>query len=207
MDSEKTTPISETEQRIFDAAHHVFMQKGLDGAKMQEIADTAGINKSLLHYYFRSKEKLYETVAKFILARAVPAIRDILEADLPLEQKLRRFIDQYITLIRLNPYLPVFIISEINKHPERFFNHIMPKERPAPEALFKQIQAEIAAGKIRPIEPHHLLANIVALCAFPFIAKPMLMLLMGMSENEWAHFADNRKEAVFQFVSAALKPN
>ncbi|MBK6929731.1 MAG: TetR/AcrR family transcriptional regulator [Saprospirales bacterium] len=96
-----------TEQRIFDAAHDVFVQKGLDGAKMQEIADRAGINKALLHYYYRSKEKLYETVARAVINRAFPVIRKMLESDDPLELKISRFIDFYIDLVSGNPFLPL----------------------------------------------------------------------------------------------------
>ena len=88
---ESQQPGDSTEQKIFDAAHEVFTQKGMDGAKMQEIADRAGINKALLHYYYRSKEKLYEMVAKAVIGRAVPVIQNLIESDEPLEQKITRF--------------------------------------------------------------------------------------------------------------------
>ncbi|MCC7466595.1 MAG: TetR/AcrR family transcriptional regulator, partial [Saprospiraceae bacterium] len=131
--TEKTNPEAEsTEQRIFEAAHEVFTQKGMDGAKMQEIADKAGINKALLHYYYRSKEKLYEAVVKAIMAKAVPNVRKVLESDLPLEEKITRFIDFYIGLISRNTFIPLFIISESNKHPDRFFEQVLPKDLPQP---------------------------------------------------------------------------
>ena len=113
-------PGDSTEQKIFDAAHEVFTQKGMDGAKMQEIADRAGINKALLHYYYRTKEKLYEAVVRVIISKALPAIWHVIESDLPLEEKIKRFIETYIGIISRNPFIPLFIISEINKHPERF---------------------------------------------------------------------------------------
>ena len=194
-----------TEQKIFDAAHEVFVQKGMDGAKMQEIADRAGINKALLHYYYRSKEKLYEAVARAILSRAVPVVGKLIESELPLEEKIRHFIDFYIGLISRNPYIPLFIISEINKHPEQFIENILPKELPKPQAFFKQIEEEVAAGRIRPVNPKHLIINIVSMCIFPFIAKPMARLFLGMNAAELRLFLEERKEQVTEFVLASLR--
>lgn len=195
-----------TEQKIFDAAHEVFTQKGMDGAKMQEIANRAGINKALLHYYYRTKEKLYETVARAVIGKAVPVIRQMFEGQEPLEEKIRQFIDFYISLISRNPFIPLFIISEINKHPDRFFETIFPQEMPRPEVFFKQVKEEIAAGRIRPINPKHLIVNIISLCVFPFVAKPMLRLVLGMSPAETRIFMEERKSEVTGFVLAALRP-
>jgi TetR/AcrR family transcriptional regulator len=195
-----------TEQKIFDAAHEVFLQKGMDGAKMQEIADRAGINKALLHYYYRSKEKLYESVARAILGKAVPVVRQIIENEQPLEDKIRRFIDFYIGLISRNTFIPLFIVTEINKHPERFFDTILPKDLPRPTRFFQQVEAEIAAGRIRPIKPQHLIANIVSMCVFPFLGKPLLRLFLGMSAGEMKLFMEERKAQVTEFVLASLRP-
>jgi len=195
-----------TEQKIFDAAHEVFLQKGMDGAKMQEIADRAGINKALLHYYYRSKEKLYESVARAILGKAVPVVQQIIENEQPLEEKIRRFIDFYIGLISRNTFIPLFIVTEINKHPERFFDTILPKDLPKPTRFFQQVEAEIAAGRIRPIKPQHLLANVVAMCVFPFLGKPLLRLFLGMSAGEMKLFMEERKAQVTEFVLASLRP-
>jgi len=199
-------PGDSTEQKIFEAAHEVFTQKGMDGAKMQEIADRAGINKALLHYYYRTKEKLYESVAKAIIGRAIPAIRQIIESELPLEEKIRQFIEAYIGVISRNPFIPLFILSEINKHPERFIDTIIPKDLPKPEVFFRQVEAEIAAGRIRPIKPQHLIVNVISLCVFPFVGKPMMRILLGMGSGEMRIFLEERKEEVTRFVLAALRP-
>jgi len=195
-----------TEQKIFDAAHEVFTQKGMDGAKMQEIADRAGINKALLHYYYRSKDKLYETVAKAVIGRAVPVIRQMFEGEQALEEKIRNFIDFYIQLISRNPFIPLFIISEINKHPDRFFEAIFPREMPRPEVFISQVVEEAAAGCIRPTDPRHLIVHIISLCVFPFVGKPMLRLVLGMSPEETRTFMEARKTEVTEFVLAALRP-
>ncbi len=203
---ESQQPGDSTEQKIFDAAHEVFTQKGMDGAKMQEIADRAGINKALLHYYYRSKEKLYETVARAIIGKALPALRQVIESEVPLEEKIRGFVETYIDIISRNTFIPLFIISEINKHPDRFIDSVFPQELPKPEFFFRQVEAEIAAGRIRPIKPQHLIVNIVSLCIFPFVGKPMMRILLGMSMGEMRMFLEERKFEVTNFVLASLRP-
>jgi TetR/AcrR family transcriptional regulator len=206
--TEKTNPEAEsTEQRIFEAAHEVFTQKGMDGAKMQEIADKAGINKALLHYYYRSKEKLYEAVVKAIMAKAVPNVRKVIESDLPLEEKITRFIDFYIGLIAKNTFIPLFIISEINKHPDRFFEQVLPKDLPQPEIFFRQVEDEIAAGRIRPVKPQHLIMHIISMCIFPFLGKPLLGLFLGITPQDMKTLLDERKREVTDFVLAGLRPD
>ena len=195
-----------TEQKIFEAAREVFTQKGMDGAKMQEIADRAGINKALLHYYYRSKEKLYEMVVRAVIGKALPALRQIIESDLPLEEKIRGFISTYIDVISHNTFIPLFIISEINKHPEHFFETILPKDLPKPEVFFRQVEEEIAAGRIRPVKPQHLIVHIISMCVFPFVGKPMMRILLGMSSGEMRMFLEERKQEVTVFVLAALRP-
>ncbi|MBU6340510.1 MAG: TetR family transcriptional regulator [Bacteroidetes bacterium] len=200
-------PVQETtEQKIFDAAHELFVQKGLDGAKMQEIADKAGINKALLHYYYRTKEKLFEMVAKAIIHQGVPVFRKKLESDKPLEEKIAEFVDSYIDLIRLNPFMPVFIISEMNKHPQHFFEKIMPAELPKPQKFIRQIEEAVAEGRIRPVNPQHLVVNIMALCAFPFVARPMMQMVLGLNAHEIEAFFKQRKTEVTEFIFAALRP-
>lgn len=198
--------LTETEQKIFDAAHEVFVQRGLDGAKMQEIADRAGINKALLHYYFRSKEKLFETIARAILNRNVPIVRSIIESDLVLETKIERLIAQYIAVISRNSYLPIFLISEMNKHPDRFFDSIFPKELPRPEVFVRQVEEAVAEGRIRAVEPSHLIVNVMSMCLMPFVAKPLLRVLLGMTPEEWDKFIQQRTSEVIGFVFASLRP-
>lgn len=200
-------PTDSTEQKIFEAAHAVFTVKGKDGAKMQEIANRAGINKAMLHYYYRTKEQLYHTVARAVVKRAVPIIGQMLEGKEPLEEKITRFVDIYIDLIARNPFIPLFVISEVNKHPEHFFEHVFPADMPSPSHFFEQVKAEIEAGRIREINPKHLIVNIVSMCVFPFVGKPMIRLILGMDAAETTQFLAERKAAVTSFVLSALRPD
>lgn len=124
-----------TEQRILSAAKKVFISKGMAGARMQDIADAAGINKALLHYYFRSKEKLFEMIFKEVVKEFLPKINLIFESDKNLFEKIDMFCTEYIEQIRKTPYLPVFILNEINQQPEVLIKKMWGNRKP-PVDLF-----------------------------------------------------------------------
>src|SRR5574339_606892 len=118
MVKKKNTDTSE--EKILAAARKVFMEKGMAGARMQDIADEDGINKALLHYYFRSKDKLFETIFAETSSRFIPRMTEILNADTPLFEKINTFCEAYISQIQQNPYMPLFLMNEANKHPDSF---------------------------------------------------------------------------------------
>src|SRR5271169_392301 len=109
-----------TKEKILAAAKKVFMTKGMAGARMQDIADEAGINKALLHYYFRSKDKLFEMIYLEEAKKFFPKISMIFQSELPLFEKIKQFADEYISEILENPYLPWFVFNEINRDPDKF---------------------------------------------------------------------------------------
>src|SRR5215831_5817845 len=107
--------IDNTEKRILAAAKKVFLTKGMDGARMQDIADAAGINKALLHYYFRSKEKLFEKIFTEAMSGLFPKINSILESEQTVFEKIEMICGEYIDQIQQTPYLPMFILSEAGR--------------------------------------------------------------------------------------------
>jgi AcrR family transcriptional regulator len=109
-----------TEELIFNAAKEVFLEKGFDGARMQEIAERAGINKALLHYYYRSKDKLFDMIFAQVIKQIFKQIESVWVSDISFEDKIRHFVSNYITLIVKNPYIPRFIINTINSYPDKF---------------------------------------------------------------------------------------
>src|SRR5881394_2478863 len=96
---------ADTESRILDAAHRVFVRRGTAGARMQDIADEAGVNKALLHYYFRSKEKLFEKIFTELSQHFFPKLVKIFESDESLFRKIELFVAEYIDQMRQTPYL------------------------------------------------------------------------------------------------------
>src|SRR5947207_8101649 len=115
----RTPRDGDTEQRILDAAHIVFMRRGTAGARTQEIAKEAGVNSALLHYYFRTKERLAEAVFKRAAGQLLPAVIRVLGTDLELEGKVERVVQIELQYLSKAPYLPGYILSELAHHPDR----------------------------------------------------------------------------------------
>ena len=195
-----------TEEKIFDAAKQVFESKGLAGARMQDIADVAGINKALLHYYFRSKEKLFEAVFINLAEMMFRKLYGSLENDLPLEQKLEIFYREHISFLQSHPRMPDFILHEINQNPERIARILrMDRLRRVRQKLFNQIDEEIASGSIKPVDKMQLFINIVALSVFPFAARGLLDILLQEQNIDFDEFVEERKQVLPLFIINALK--
>lgn len=195
-----------TEEKILAAARRVFVRDGMTGARMQDIADEAGINKALLHYYFKNKEKLFEVIFLEAAAQLFPKINEIFAAELPLFEKIERFCEEYITLVMENPYLPLFVLNEINRDPKYFLGKVWKgKNTPKPELLLKQIQQEVSAGRIRPVHPLHLLVNILSLTIFPFVAKPMIQKNLGLNDEQFRLAMEARKIEIPRFVIESIR--
>jgi len=196
---------TDTEQIILNAAKEVFFKKGYDGARMQEIADEAGMNKALLHYYFRSKDKLFEAIFNDAFQRFVPKMVEKMISNISFEEKIEAFVDNYITVIMEVPQIPIFILTEINRNPERIVG-MMKKVGMQPEVIIAGIQNDIDEGKIIDINPRHLLINILALCVFPFAGKPLMqIMLFNNNPGSYHDFLLERKKEVSQFIINSIK--
>jgi len=195
-----------TEDKIIDAATDVFVQKGMDGARMQEIADRAGINKALLHYYFRSKEKLFDAIFAKLIGIAFPRIGQILQSDLPILEKIENVIDIYIDLLLKYPFLPVFIIKEMNRDATPFFDFIERKGFSA-SPILQMLSDAMEQGQIRKMRPEHLVVNVLGLCVFPFAARPMINHVAFKGDYKaMKQFLTERKDEVKSFVLKAIQP-
>jgi len=192
-----------TEGQILIAAREVFIAKGYEGARMQEIADKAGINKALLHYYFRNKENLFDAVFSEVAAHLFPAVRQLLESDLAIKEKISFFVKIYLSALYENPYIPTFVINTLNSNPERFLKYIQ-KSGINPMMLQKQIDEEASRGIIRPIKAEHLLVNTIAMCLFPFVARPIIQNIFQMSDTQYQAYLELRQAEVIDFVHKSL---
>jgi AcrR family transcriptional regulator len=194
-----------TEQKILAAAKEVFIEQGMAGARMQDIADRAGINKALLHYYFRSKDKLFDMVFQEAAMKFLPRVSILFEADMPIFDKVRTFVDNYITMMMDNPFIPLFVLNEVHKSPEDFIAKIWGGKLPPVAEFSAQIQKEIEAGKIRPIKPVHLMMNMIAMCAFPFVSKPIISGVFKLENKQFMALMEERKTLVAEFVINSIR--
>lgn len=195
-----------TEEKIQKAAIEVFIEKGKAGARMQDIADKAGINKAMLHYYFRSKQKLFELVFEDKLHELFKTFQIILESDLTFDEKIRKFVSSEIELISKYPILPMFILNEVGKHPEILnekFSNFGPKIFISHFEIL--VKNEIESGKIRNVDYRQLLMNLMSLCIYPFLAKPVIQNVMDMSDAQFNEVIETRKKEVSQMILFDLK--
>lgn len=189
-----------TEEKILIAAQSVFIEKGMDGARMQEIANHAGINKALLHYYFRTKQKLFEAIFKKVFKSILPNIMEMVHSDLPIEKKLGIFIEKYIELLLKNPFVPTFILKEMNRDPG-FLAATIKSSGIQPVEILAMFEREMEAGNIRKMDPRDLMANILGLSIFPIAAGPLLnILFFDNNKQEYERFIQKRKETVKTFI-------
>ncbi|WP_207533696.1 TetR/AcrR family transcriptional regulator [Desertivirga arenae] len=200
MDTEKST-----EQKILEAAKKVFVAKGMAGARMQDIADEAGINKALLHYYFRSKEKLFEVIFTETVGRFIPRVNEIFSSDMIWSEKIETFASEYIDKVLENPFLPLFVMNEMHKQPEEFLKKMWGGEKPQIETFLRQVKKAVEDKEIRPIHPAHLIMNVMSLCIFPFIGKPMLQMIASINDQQFFQLMEERKVMVPQFIIQSLK--
>ncbi|GET26453.1 TetR/AcrR family transcriptional regulator [Prolixibacter sp. NT017] len=193
-----------TEKKILDAARKVFIRKGMDGARMQEIADEAGINKSLLHYYFRSKQKLFEAIFQDAFGLLIPELMKIFKEEGPLQNKIDRVVDRYITVIGDNPFLPQFLIGEINRDPDKFVK-ILQSSGIDPEFLQRKIDEEVEAGNINPIRAADLIPNMIGMVVIPFAVRPLFQTIFFKGNNEeYDVYLNERRRTISAFIKKAL---
>jgi TetR/AcrR family transcriptional regulator len=202
---------SDTERQIFDAALEVFARKGKDGARMQAIADRADINKAMLHYYFRSKDQLYDQVFGFTMRRFMASFGASLREAPTFAETLRAFIDGYITFIRDNEHAMRLMLNENLSGGSALGRHLKRIDAsdaaPPPKVLVERIEAAIEAGEIRAVDPQHTVLSVISLCIFFFAAAPTVRVIHPDADADWNAFLDARKEHVFDLVYRGLAPN
>lgn len=196
-----------TPDRILDAAHRVFLRRGTAGARTQEIAAEAGVNKALVHYYFGTKEALADAVFQRVASVLIPAIYAVLSApDLTLQERIRRVAERQVAFHRSHPYMAIYLLSEVHTMPERLETLVGPHGRPSLSLLQAQLDAAVADGQIRPTAVSEFIVNLMSLLVFPVVARPMIRHVVGIGEVDYERFLDQRAEQVVTFFLAGLRP-
>jgi AcrR family transcriptional regulator len=189
-----------TEERILLAAREVFLKKGLEGARMQEIADKAEINKALLHYYFRKKENLFHEIIKRAVKDFFPNVIFIWGQNIPFERKVYEFVDKYITFIMDNTDLPRFFINLLYQNPELLISIIELKDMVKMVNLQEILDNEAESGTIKNVDAYHFIITVLSLCIFPAISNPLLRATLTLTEDEYMKLIEERKQIVPEIV-------
>ena len=195
-----------TEEKIFEAATDVFVEKGLDGARMQDIADHAGINKALLHYYFRTKDKLFNAVFEMIAKKIFKKFAPVFDETLTLEEKIRFFFKEHISFLQANPRLPGFLLNEVNRNPARIrklldnvdFNNLWMQ-------LYNQHKNELQKYNISQETLPQIMISLAAMSVFPFAARGILEGVLDKMGLDFNEYMEERKTFAADFVINALK--
>jgi len=198
----------DTQQKIFDAALKVFSCKGHDGARIQEIADLAGINRALLHYYFRTKRQLYEAVFAHLFEQYMHSFRAVIDPERPFSDTLHSFIDHYIDYVRDHMDMARLVILEnlsggtlMGEHLARAFaTHGSPQQR-FEEAIVRAAER----GEIQPIDPKQTILTVISSCVLFLITAPTVMRTNPAAGADFDAFAEARKDHVFNVVYRGLQ--
>jgi len=192
--------IIDVESKILDAATTVFIQKGLAGASMQDIADEARLSRTSLHYYYRNKDKLFDIVFEQVVNAFATQLGDIMNADMPLDEKLKKFVAGYMDFMLENPGFVSFMIHDMNANPERLVKLILSRGFDL-ENLKKQIIAEMKNDHHNEFDIAQFWASMIGMCILPFVFKPMVTkFFLDESEEHFRLFINDRKQHILDFL-------
>ena len=196
-----------TEQKIFDAATELFLEKCLDRTSVLDIASKAGINLALMNYYFRSKENLFDAIFSNLVKQNTKKLVKILDNELPLEEKIREYVAAYIDMLTENPLLVSFVMSILHRSRERITEMNAVSHLYSTERFSQQIHDEARKGNIRETDPSHFFVDMLSLIAFPFAIKMLIMDKNHLDEPGFRVYVQERKQKVPDMLIDSLRPN
>ncbi len=193
----------DTEQVILDAAIQVFTAQGYAGAQMQSIADTAGINKALVHYYFRSKQQLFDRVFETVLKTLMDPLLSIFEKDIPIIEKIELFINSYVDTLIENPYLALFMLHELSANKEvvqKFFKHDVKGKF---GTLISELVSETDIISLS-MDPRQMIVNFMSMLLFPFVGRALITQIFDLSTEQYNDFLASRKKILLRIIKERL---
>jgi len=190
----------QTEQLIKEKAKTLFFQKGFLNATTQEIANEAGVNRALIHYYFRSREQMLDTLLEETLQQKKDRVRRILTSELSFREKIANYIDAVVDYGLTYPYLENFIISETARHPDKIKLFCSKDRFKSSDLIRDDLDAEVTKGKMAPISAEHFMVNLAALCNYPFLAKSVIQTIHGFTDADYHKFLMERKQIIFRTI-------
>ncbi|AFK04711.1 transcriptional regulator, TetR family [Emticicia oligotrophica DSM 17448] len=196
---------SQTEEKILEAAEKIFLRDGYGDARMQDIADLAGINKALLHYYFRSKDNLFEYIFEKKISVMFPKMEELFGQNLSFYETICAFIEKYVSILADNPYMPFFVMSTINRADRKDFIKKLPVS--LNQKLIELYMKDLSEKKVREVNPIQLIISIISMCAFPFMARPVIKEITKIDEEQFKMLMNFRVAEIQQYIKYILIPN
>lgn len=182
------------EDHILEVAAEVFTKKGYAATRTRDIAEAAGFNVALIHYYYKNKDRLFELVATKALMEFRRIMDRVFTEELPLHHKIKIFVEEYTNFFKANPYLPLFIVTESEKNPDKIAAITHYKKTNV--VMEKQLKELAQQGIIRPISIANFIENLVGLTVFPFLSKALVMREANLSHQDFEDMLEERKTIV-----------
>lgn len=197
------------ESKILESAEKLFLDKGFSRTSTTEIARIAGCNHAMVHYYFRTKEKLFLKIFEQKILMFAKAFFNVDNSNDSFEEKLRKKIGAHFDILVKNPKIPMFILNELATSPERV-SLVKNTFGQIPFTIFKNLETElnqeIKKGNIRPTTPQDLIMNILSLNIFLFASLPIFKEIMNIPEEEIDLYIAHRKEEIIETILRSLRP-
>jgi len=185
-----------TEQLIKDTAKRIFFSEGKLHATTQDIADAAGVNRTLLNYYFRTRDILFEQVATEARAEMSALIDSVLSAKLKFKDKIYQLINVFMDQAMQFPYREMYVVTELNRG-----QRVVPEEKKTKIKTFlNEIDIEMDKGRIRKMDPRQFCMNLFSLMAYPLITNCLNKSLYDIGEAEYLKLMKDRKQLIFDMV-------
>lgn len=197
------------EQAIMEAAEQLFLDRGFVRTSTTEIAKVAGCNQTLIHYYFRTKENLFNRIFEKKLEYVIPKLFEISQQKVPFLERIRQIIEIHFSILQQNPKLPKMILNELSSDPKRtewLRNLLFEKAKPYYSQFEEERKLAIQKGEIRPIKSFPLLIDILSMNIFIFLAFPALSQITGIEFKNFEQLAEARKKEVITLITNGLRP-
>jgi TetR/AcrR family transcriptional regulator len=195
-----------TEQKIFDAATDLFLEKGVDRTSVRDIASKAGINLALMNYYFRSKENLFDAIFTNLVKKNTKDLIKILDSDLELSEKIEQYVSAYIDMLLKNPLLVSFFMAILHRSREKITEMEVISNLYGRDKFTQQIIDEGKKGTIRKTDPTHFFVDMISMITFPFAIRPMIMDKNELTDEGFMAFIEQRKEHITQMLLKSITP-
>ena len=200
------TEYTEVQVKIIDAARKLFVKKGLKGTTVRDIAAESGVNVAMVNYYFRSKDKLFDTIFDEATTILADKLFHLADSDLPFFELIRQWIYSYYDMLFKYPDFPTFVLTELAANPQKINEMFKNKNLYSLYVeLTKRIQNEEEKGTIHPVPIPDFLLNVISLSIFPFAATSVATKFLNMTENDYMNLLDKHRVYVADFVIQAIK--
>lgn len=198
-----------TEQAILEVATKLFVEKGFASTSTTEIAKEVGCNQAAVHYYYRTKDKLFGAIFEKKFKFFISKFLKVSDEDIPFEEKLVKKIETHFELLQKNPKIPLFLVNEVITNPKRL-ESMKETLGALPQMVIgkfqKELDVEIEKGTIRNMSAFDLLFTIISLNVSLFLIGPLFKVISNLSDKEFEKLIESRKQEHIHIILSSIRP-